>query len=182
MTIIDIQRPKRKYTVIAPPSNKHSPLEARFWAKVDKRGPNDCWPWLAALDKDGYGFMNGGQVNGKQVTVRAARVAYELEYGPLPPGIFALHECDHRDCCNARHLKAGTPKQNAHDAAIRGRLTRKLTDAQVMEIIELRESGLTLAKLAKQFGVSSTTISSIVRGKTYSWLTGVGLDQERKAA
>lgn len=32
---------------------KNNCLE-RFWTKVDVRGPDECWPWLAAIT-DGYG-------------------------------------------------------------------------------------------------------------------------------
>ncbi len=24
----------------------------RFWSKVDKRGPNDCWNWTASKNED----------------------------------------------------------------------------------------------------------------------------------
>ena len=27
----------------------------RFWARVDRRGPDECWLWLAAKDPCGYG-------------------------------------------------------------------------------------------------------------------------------
>lgn len=32
-------------------------LEERFWAKVDKRADDECWPWLAARIKDKAGSI-----------------------------------------------------------------------------------------------------------------------------
>ena len=32
-------------------------LEQRFWAKVDKRGPNECWEWTGARHRQGYGHI-----------------------------------------------------------------------------------------------------------------------------
>src|SRR5438067_6003425 len=38
------------------------PLRQRFWGKVDLRGPDECWPWLASLHSAGYGQIRvGGQ-------------------------------------------------------------------------------------------------------------------------
>lgn len=40
---------------------KHVPIEidesvkARFWVKVDVRGPDECWPWRERLNRKGYG-------------------------------------------------------------------------------------------------------------------------------
>lgn len=31
---------------------------ARFWTKVEKRGPNECWEWKAARVQ-GYGALYG---------------------------------------------------------------------------------------------------------------------------
>ena len=34
----------------------------RFWAKVDKRGPDDCWEWTGRRYEHGYGnFWAGGR-------------------------------------------------------------------------------------------------------------------------
>jgi uncharacterized membrane protein len=52
---------------------------------------------------------------------------------------------------------------------------RKLTDAQVLDIVRLSAGGMTQVNLAKDFGVSTPTISSIVRGRTYGWLTGIAV-------
>jgi len=30
---------------------------ARFWSKVDKRGPDDCWEWNAHKYPNGYGLF-----------------------------------------------------------------------------------------------------------------------------
>ena len=32
-------------------------LAERFWEKVDKRGPDECWLWTAAKKDGGYGVM-----------------------------------------------------------------------------------------------------------------------------
>ena len=181
---------KRKYEKRVPSSNKKGSVEERYWAKVDKRGPNDCWPWLAAVTAEGYGFMRGGtREDGRQITVRAPKVAYELEYGPLPAGKIVMHECDTPGCCNPRHLKAGTYSQNSIDAVIRGRTKRKLTDRQVIDIVAIREESLipgnrsrSFRSIGAQFDVSEFTTWAICHGKLYGWLTGIGHAKQRKAA
>jgi hypothetical protein len=30
----------------------------RFWAKVEVKGPDDCWEWLAGKSKLGYGAFS----------------------------------------------------------------------------------------------------------------------------
>ena len=53
--------------------------EERFWAKVDRRGPDECWIWTAYRDPDGYGQFG---LNGRNV--KAHRYAYEQLVGPIP--------------------------------------------------------------------------------------------------
>lgn len=86
---------------------KATPLDVRFWARVDKRGPEDCWPWTGYLNPGGYGMIgrDGGYVN-------AHRVAYELQVGPIPEGLHIDHLCRVRHCMNARHLEPVTPGEN----------------------------------------------------------------------
>lgn len=53
---------------------------------------------------------------------------------------------------------------------------RKLTDDQVLAIVAAyKAGGVTMTNLGKQFEVAAPTISSIVNGRTYGWLTGIGL-------
>lgn len=89
--------------------------EERFWSKVNKRGPNECWPWNAARNKAGYGIIGWN----KKV-VEASRIAYILTYGD-PGKLHVLHSCDNRWCCNPAHLRSGTHQENMQDMVIRKR-------------------------------------------------------------
>ena len=83
----------------------------RFWSKVDRGEPNECWPWTASLS-NGYGqFWLAGRM------VYAHRVAYELSVGPIPPGLQLDHVrergCAGGSCCNPAHLEPVTNAENA---------------------------------------------------------------------
>jgi hypothetical protein len=102
-------------------------LIARFWAKVDKRGPDECWPWIGAKNPFGYGKISNGK---RGVQAKAHRVAYEIAVG-LPPGdLVVRHKCDNPPCVNPSHLEAGTQADNVHDMVSRGRHYRKKTCAK----------------------------------------------------
>jgi len=95
--------------------------EDRFWLKVDKRGPDECWPWTGGTFKDGYGaFKPTGHAN----NLGAHRYAYELLVGPIPEDLVIDHmchdpkvcelgrDCPHRRCVNPAHMKVVTAVVN----------------------------------------------------------------------
>lgn len=94
-------------------------LSERFWGKVDRRGPGECWEWTASRDQKGYGRINIGGKHGTPVI--ASRVAFELTFRPLLPGECVLHSCDNPPCVNPAHLRAGTYRDNNRDTVLRGR-------------------------------------------------------------
>lgn len=102
-------------------------VTARFWSKVDRIGPDDCWSWQGEVKPNGYGrFVAAYRTDGRRlITVYAHRFAYLVAYGPVPPGVDADHDCHNRDasceggrtcrhrrCCNPAHLKASTRTEN----------------------------------------------------------------------
>lgn len=91
-------------------------LEERFWSKVDKRGPDECWPWGGYKAKSGHGSTSDGCGG----SIGAHRLAYILAVGEIPTGLCVCHKCDNPPCVNPDHLYAGTYKQNTADRKLRG--------------------------------------------------------------
>lgn len=129
---------------------------AQFWSKVRVGDKAECWPWRGKISEHGYGYFRSD---------RAHRFAYELLIGPIGEGLLVCHKCDNRACCNPYHLFLGTHQDNADDAKSKRRTLAgerhprcKLTDEQVRYI---RDSAQTGEALARELGVSKSTISGI---------------------
>ena len=89
--------------------------EVRFWTKVLKGEPTQCWEWQAGKDK-GYGvFYAAGRL------WRAHRVSYELIKGAVPKGLELDHLCRNPSCVNPAHLEAVTCSVNTL-RGLKGRL------------------------------------------------------------
>jgi hypothetical protein len=107
-------------------------IEARFWSKVDRRGDDECWPWLDRPSSDGYGVFGVGQK-----VVKAHHWAYEQFIKPIPNGLMPDHlchdpavckldkACPHRLCVNyLHHLELVTNRENV----LRGARTKVQDD------------------------------------------------------
>lgn len=158
------------------PSVKRLTLEQRFWAKVDRRGPGECWPWTAALNENGYGVMRPDTNRRNGPTIKAHRVSAQLA-GMQIDGMKVLHSCDNPICVNPAHLRPGTMAENSADMVRRCRSTfgerkalAKLTEADVLEIRRRVRAGELQRSIAEDFGVSRVTISDIKRRKSWQHL------------
>lgn len=89
----------------------YNSLDERFWSKVDRRGPEECWPWKYGKDASGYGMI---RVDGR--TLKAHRFV-----AGNPVGGVVRHTCDNPPCCNPAHLLIGTQQENVRDRDVRGR-------------------------------------------------------------
>ena len=149
-------------------------LPRRFWEKVQRGAPDQCWPWLATTCQ-GYGhFKVGSKIK------KAHRLAYEEVHGPIPDNMIVMHTCDNRRCVNVSHLMLGTLGDNNRDRDRKGRQVAmrgeahgmsKLRQEQAAEIAALRnETNRSIRKLADKFGVSANTVRDVMMGRTWKWL------------
>lgn len=76
---------------------------ARFWAKVDRRGPDECWLWTGAVNNNRYGiFYYAGHLVGPH------RFAKALDDAIVIPDwhIWQIdHMCLTKRCVNPAHLQ-----------------------------------------------------------------------------
>jgi hypothetical protein len=142
----------------------------RFWRKVNRGGPDDCWPWNARQNDLGYGNVF---IAGK--CRLSHRIAFCISKGSFLDRLKICHSCDNPPCCNPTHLWLGTDLLNAQDRDAKGRRIKwrtyrggehvkaKLTDKQAKQICNLYAFGEWLHReIAEMYGVSSTTIQRIV--------------------
>jgi hypothetical protein len=139
----------------------------KFWAKVDRRGVDECWPWTGAFDKDGYGQLWDGHA-GKML--RSHRFSARIHLGEDSRSV--CHTCDNPACCNPSHLFYGTTQENVADKIAKDRQARgemqghsKLTEDQVSEI--RRRSDESYATLAQQFNIHHSTVYRVWRGEAW---------------
>lgn len=154
-------------------------LEERLWEKVDKTpglGPNgDCWEWRGFVHPTGYGQM-ARDASGRNINTN--RAAYLVTKGDIPDGLWILHTCDNRLCCNPDHLWAGTPKENTHDMIAKGRrrgpsevargediTLSKLTEEMVRAM--RAEPPMTFKALGEKYGVSAGTANKVILRQTW---------------
>lgn len=98
----------------------NTPLDVRFWARVQKSREDKCWLWQGSVNKDGYGRLQVGPRGANRMWA-AHRLAYALHNGPIPDGLWVLHHCDNPPCCNPAHLFLGTLADNHADMDSKGR-------------------------------------------------------------
>jgi len=142
----------------------------RFWSRVNRKGKNECWEWMAGKTGFGYGEI---WIQGKEWN--SHRLCYFVEVGD-PGKLNVLHKCDNPSCVNPAHLYAGTQAQNMRDAFIRNRRCRdpeiyhstKLTRADAKKIRQLVAGGMTRAEAGRRFCVTASVISLLVAGKIWN--------------
>lgn len=169
-------------------SLKGESAEYRFWSRVTKT--EACWIWNGPKTRDGYGRL----MYQDKTTVRAHRLSYLLNVGPIAEGMCVLHRCDNPSCVNPGHLYVGTHHDNASDRDIRGRgnipsrsganhwMKREpervargesfsrssITDEAVRMVRSRYACGdVTQKALADEFGITRKNLHLILRMKTW---------------
>lgn len=154
-----------------------------FWKLVDKRGPDECWPWLGRRNGSGYGVFSIGMMR----DFRATRVLLKITTGNDPAPLYAIHDCENRPtfigrhCTNPSHILAGTHDENM--AYTRGRPSGKdmtgsnnfnadLSEPDIIRIRERCAAGETIESIAMDYSVEDSMISHIKTGRNWKHVGG----------
>lgn len=153
----------------------------RFYAKIARGEADECWPWIAAKDDNGY-----GRFSFNRRPRLAHRVAFLLVHGRWPTPK-CRHTCDHPECCNPAHLVEGTQADNIRDMIERGRYgphrgvaiaaaiprgemhyMAKFTAETILDIRHRRSTKQTSRiQLAAEYKTSKSHITRIVQRKVW---------------
>lgn len=147
-------------------------IQKHFWDGVEVGDPTICWPWMRRRWWNGYGIFFV-----RRRAKIASRIAYEFSVGQIPDGLFVLHRCDNRACCNPSHLFIGTKKDNTADCIRKGRFgvlpgsknhQARFHESDVLEMRRLFSFGKSLADIARLFSTTSSRIHRIVHRKEWT--------------
>lgn len=145
----------------------------RFWGKVEACSLRECWNWVAARTKHGYGkFYLRGR------TIPAHRVAFAISNGMLAPLVNVAHRCDNPTCVNPFHLFSTDPKGNVSDRVKKLRSFRPIGTLHPMCVLteetvnmirsKYRRRKYTQQKLADEFGTTRRNVRNILLRKSWT--------------
>jgi len=140
--------------------------EARFLKRVNVKTKDECWEWTASQNRVGW---HGQWRNAAGQIELTHRASWRLFKSEIPGGMFVLHKCDNPLCVNPGHLFLGTQSDNLHDMWGKGRARpgtsrgekHGMSKLTAQAVTEIRNSQLSGVELAKQFGVTTTTICDV---------------------
>lgn len=143
--------------------------ESRFWKKVTIKSDNECWSWNGSRCANNYGHLTI-----QHKTWKAYRYSWMIKNGPIPKRMNICHSCNNPPCVNPSHLYLATHKQNMADASrdflfVHGinHSHARLNPESVREIRKLRDQGVSIPKLCRQFNMSAGAIWAA--SKRLSW-------------
>ena len=145
---------------------------------LNGRGQDRLWENATCVkpgtDRDGYHIIclcHGGHKR----TVRVHAMVLTTFVGPCPDGMVCRHLDGNRNNNCISNLAWGTPLENSQDMILHGTSNKgdkhgmvKLTDADVLAIRTRAASGESQTSIAKDFPVTQSSISLIVRRKKWT--------------
>lgn len=133
-----------------------------------------CW-----IDKKSYRCFNIRTENRKKLNISVHRLqAYQKFREKLYEEGIVVRHLDGDSLNNAiSNIEIGTQTDNLLDRSAECRLlharkaarvNRKLTEEQVLSLLKDRSTGQTYVQLAEKYGLTKSTVGSIIRRETYT--------------
>lgn len=176
--------------------NRKTPIEVndslvtRFWAAVDRRGDDECWPWTKSLRNKNNPHGSYGAIKQGEKLLNSHCVSFAIHHGEVPKGKIVLHSCDNRLCCNPKHLSAGTPGKNIKEMHERGRANMpigerawnvRITSEQARLILAVQiVTGLGERRIAKRVGIPYSTVKGVIARKNWRHIDIPSLEEAQQ--
>ena len=144
----------------------------RFWSKVDKRSPDECWEWTASRGSCGYGQSWWAPA---KRAVGTHRIAYLLTHGSIPNGLQVAHTCHNKLCCNPAHLVAqSSADNNFANYKDKRHKSAKIKEWEVSFIWWLRLRGVGPSDICRAVGLSIGSVENVIykRGRHFERVNG----------
>tara|TARA_B100000902_G_C26778107_1_gene653711 strand:- start:137 stop:637 length:501 start_codon:yes stop_codon:yes gene_type:complete len=143
----------------------------RFYSHIDKRGEDECWPWLAMTSEKGYGVFSC-----KRKIYRNSRFM-KLIMGEDIKNKVVKNTCGDITCCNPKHNDLITHaevmqrmRESGNSCVGSKNRASKLTETDIRAIrSRYKRNSLTdgFAPIGNDYGVTAGCIRDIVIGKTW---------------
>lgn len=158
----------------------------RSWAARGRpsHGGNG-WAKAPRIVKGGignHGYRQFGILTdeGRFISIYLHQLVLAAFVGPPLEGQVTRHLNGDSSDGRLENLAYGTPAENNADTDLHGRRPRgetsgksKITNAIALAIIERYSSGESQMSIAKSYGMGQSAISSVIRGETWSHVTGI---------
>jgi hypothetical protein len=150
--------------------NQHTGRKPIMW-EVDENG---CWNCTShSRNQKGYPIL----VQDNKYS-HMSRFIWKECFGEIPNEMQVLHKCDNPSCINPEHFFLGTNADNVKDKMTKGRHKNntpkgekhwwaKLSRQQAIEIYNATGSQ---HKIAKEYGITQSTVSAIKKGTIWKGL------------
>lgn len=155
------------------------------WTRGRTPCVGDTWRKLKSTRLK-YGHQNIMLSGGRHRLVH--RLILQAFVGPAPAGTECRHLNGDPSDNRIENLKWGTSEENTGDSFKHGTVPMgsasaqaKLTEEEVLKIVELRRAGESVTKIANEIGISVPNIYAITNGRSWNHLTGIPRSEAAKA-